>query len=51
VYTDKAVVRITPAGSVTTVARAEGPSSVAVAPDGNVFFTERGRAAVRQIRP
>jgi NHL repeat len=51
VYTDNAVVRITPTGSVTTVARSVGPSSVAVAPDGTVYVTERDSAIVRQIRP
>lgn len=48
VYGDNAIVRIAPGGGATRVTDAAGPSAVAVAADGTVLFTERGRPGVRR---
>jgi streptogramin lyase len=44
------ILRVTPGGAVTRISDASGPSSVAVGADGTVYFTERGRGAVRRVR-
>ncbi|HEU6444391.1 MAG TPA: hypothetical protein VFL61_04965 [Gaiellaceae bacterium] len=48
VYGDNGIFRIAPGGAATRVADATGPSAVAVAADGTVYFTERGRPGVRR---
>lgn len=48
VYGDNGIFRIGPSGAATRIADAVGPSAVAVAAGGTVYYTERGRPGVRR---